>query len=235
MKIIWILLISFPGVVQAQTLMELVDYGNISNLSEILEPGQMIKRERGGGAPYGTKGSPNVYEDFVPGIIYFSEKVKSGIQMMNYNCFTNTVFLENGSETVQISTRVIDYLEFKPDNNTSQIFQQVFMEDQQMSQFLQILYNENSILYKRHYRDLLEADYSGAYSSEQRYDEYKNRYDYYISLNGSDPQVLKTKKKQVLVIMENKSDEIEKFMKSSKIDLKSDIDLVKLVRYYDSL
>jgi hypothetical protein len=231
----WILLISiitFSGVVHSQSL---VDYSNIMNLNEVLEPGQMIKRERKGGAAYGIKGSPNVYEDFVPGIIYFSKKVKSGTQMMNYNCFTNTVFLENGAETVQISSKVIDYLEFKPDENTSQIFRQVFMEDQQMSQFLQILYNEKSILYKRHYRDFMEADYSGAFSSEQRYDEYKNRYDYYISLNGSDLQLFKPKKKQILEIMENKSDDIEKFMKSSKIDLKSEIDLANLVKYYDSL
>jgi hypothetical protein len=221
-----------PGMVFSQGL---EGYSNIDQMVDVFSPNFHIRSERASGAAYGTKGSPNVFEEFMPGVIYFAEKVKSGTDQMNYNCYTNEILISQGSETFLVNSRMVDYLEFKLDDNTTQLFRQVFLVDQKESQFLQMLYSGKSILYKRHYREFQKADYSGAYSADRRYDEYINRYDYYISLDGTDLQILKPKKKHVLRIMESQYENIENYMKKGEINLKSDVDLARLVKYYDSL
>jgi hypothetical protein len=47
--------------------------------------------------------------------------------------------------------------------------------------------------------------------------------------------MLKPKKKSALEIMEDKSDDLEKYIKKEKPDLKTDDGLVQLIRFYDSL
>ena len=224
--------ISLPCMAIAQSLQ---GYSYETQLQELLNPSPHIMGERKGGAAYGTIGSPFVFEDFVPGIVYFSNKMKSGTEKINYNCHDNEVLYSDGAKSFLLDARRIDYLEFKLGENASWVFKQVFLEDKKKSLFLQVLCDDHSILYKRHFREFRKADYGGAYSADRRYDEYTDRYNYYILLEGGDIQSLKPQKKAVLEIMETYGNEMEEFLKKEKINLKSEDDLVRLIRYYDSL
>ena len=208
-------------------------YQNI--LNDMINPSEHLMRERMSGRAYGTNGNPYVFEEFTPGTVYFSNKMKSPIWQINYNCYTNEILYSDGTNEYLLDSRKIDFLEFEPYENTSVIFRQVFLEDKKMSQFLQVLYHGQSVLYKRHYREYLEADYGGAYSADRRYNEYKDLYDYYISFDNIEAVSFKPNKKNLLNIMHLHEQEIESFLKTEKIDLKSDEGLARVVKYYDSL
>ena len=210
-------------------------YSFETQLQELVNPSPHLMRERKGGTPYGTIGSPFILEDYVTGNVFFSNKMRSSVKMINYNCHDNEVLYSDGTDTYLLDTKMVDYLEFNVDENTSWIFKQVFLEDKKKRLFLQVLYNDHSILYKRHFKEFNAADYGGAYSADRRYDEYIDKYDYYISVKGTDIQEFKPRKKNILSIMEAFGKEMEEFLKNEKINLKSEEDLVRLLGYYDSL
>ena len=232
MKLIQLIfLLSLPCLASGQNI---GGYTIETRLDDILNPSPHIMRERMGGAAYGTKGSPMIFDDFTKGNIYYSNKSKTSGKLINYNCHTHEVLYSDGNNSYLLSPKEIDYLEFLV-YDQSLIFKHIFLEDLQKSLFVQVLYNDQSILYKRHYREFLEADYTRAYSADRRYDEYVSHYDYYLSPDGGDVIPLKPKKKNLLTLMNLHSGEIEAFLKAEKINLKSDKDLVKVVKYYDSL
>ena len=210
-------------------------YFSETTLQSLLNPGSVSSRNRLGGAAYGTKGSPMIFEDFTKGNIYYSSRSMTTGTLINYNCYTHEVLYSDGSQNYLLNPKEIDYLEFF-ENDTPVIFQHIFLKDLKKSLFVQVLYNTSSKLYKRHYRDFKEAEYGEqGYGPDRRYDEYINHYDFYISLDDGDAQLLKPKKKDLLDIMHTHAKEIEAFLKGEKIKLKSDKDLIKVVKYYDSL
>ncbi len=155
-------------------------------------------------------------------------------KLINYNCYTNEVLYAEGSKTYLLDPKGIDYLEFQV-HAKSMVFKHVFIEDLKQSLFAQVLYEGRSTLYKRHYREYKAADYGSAYSSDQRYNEYINHHDFYISVDQGEALPLKPKKKDLLKIMQDHAAEVEAFIKAEKLKLKNDWNLVKVVEYWDSL
>ncbi len=115
------------------------------------------------------------------------------------------------------------------------LFEHVFVEGLKKRVFLQVLYNDSSILYKRYFKEFREADYGGAYSQDRRYDEYHDRHSYYLKTADNELQMLKPKKNSILEIMEGKSDEVEKYIKKEKPDLKTEEGLIQVINFYDKL
>jgi hypothetical protein len=182
-----------------------------------------------------TIGSPYVFEEFVTGLVYFADDTRSTERMINYNCHDNQVLYRDGEDIYLLNARMIDSLEFRIGDNTSWIFTKVALKDDGDPIFMNVLYRDHSILYKRHYKEFREADVGKAYGSGQRNDEYIDRHDYYIALGRSDVQPLRPRKRNVLEIMEAYGEEIEDFLKNEKINLRSESDLIRLISYYDSL
>ena len=100
---------------------------------------------------------------------------------------------------------------------------------------MKILYSGQSALYRYDFKTFREADYTGAYSQDNRYDEYIDESQWYIETGGEEIQRLKPRKKSILKVFEPFSKQIEKYLKQEKPDLKSDQDLILLVEYYDNL
>jgi len=182
-----------------------------------------------------TIGTPYLLEEFVTGYVYFSDHTRSTERMINYNCQDNQVLYQEGEDTYLLNARMIDSLEFRIDENTSWIFRKVVMKDNSDPVFMNGLYSDHSILFKRHYKEFKEADIGKAYGSGQRNDEYIDRHDYYISIEGSVIQSFRPRKKNVLEIMEAHREEIGDFLNKEKISLRLESDLIRLIGYYDSL
>ena len=232
MKLIKLLFfVSIPCMLNGQ---DISGYNFETGVNDLLNPSPHIMSERKGGAAYGTEGSPMILDEYTKGNIYYSNKSKTSAILINYDCYNNRVFYSDGTNEYVLPSKEIDFLEFTL-NDQSLVFKHIFLEDLKQSLFVQVLYNNQSILYKRHYRQFLKADYDRAYGSDRRYDEYKNLYKYYISLDGVNSISFKPRKKDLLNIMNEHRNDIEAYLKAEKNNLKSDTDLVKLVKYYDSL
>lgn len=229
---ILLFLLSLPMVLAGQSVPGSTGY-EMTEMN-IMNPAPLHLRTKSANA-YGITGTPYVFEDFKQGNIFYANKLRINGKLLNYDCYNdrweysadNSVYLLNSSQ--------IDYFEIFAGQDTTMLFKQVFVEKLKKQVFLQVLYNKNSILYKRYFKEFREADYGGAYSQDRRYDEYHDRHSYYLQTADNELQLLKPKKNFALEIMEDKSDELEKYIKKEKPDLKTEDGLVQLIRFYDSL
>ena len=200
----------------------------------IMNPSKNLLRTKSANA-YGIQGTPYVFEDFKKGNIFYANKLRVDGKLLNYDCHNNRWEYSAGQSVYLLNSSQIDYFEIYTGEDRPMLLKQVFVEKLKKHLFLQVLYNDNSILYKRYFKEFKAADYGGAYSQDRRYDEYHDRHSYYLKTADNELQMLKPKKKSALEIMEDKSDELEKYIKKENPDLKTDDGLVQLIRFYDSL
>jgi hypothetical protein len=184
---------------------------------------------------YGTKGTPYVFSEHMKGNIYFANKLRVNGLLINYDCYNNLLIYLSGESAYLINSSQIDYFEIYPGQDSSMLFKQVLVEKLKKRIFLQVLYNDSSVLYKRYFKEFREADYGGPYSQDRRYDEYHDRHSYYIKTADNALQELKPRKKSILEVLEDRSGDLEKYIKQENPDLKSDDGLVQLIRFYDNL
>lgn len=83
----------------------------------------------------------------------------------------------------------------------------------------------------KNYKIIIETKPYNSPTVEKKYEEIKS---YYILKDGK-INLFKPSRKDILMIFEDKSEKIDSYLKSEKIDFKNNIDLVKVFKYYDSL
>ncbi|MFN3488626.1 MAG: hypothetical protein ACK4YV_05810 [Emticicia sp.] len=101
--------------------------------------------------------------------------------------------------------------------------------------FLMVLYKNKSSLLKYVSKNVLKANYQGAYSADRRYDSYVDNSQYFIRKADNSLVKVKVKKSSILDALEDKKAEIEAFIKKENLSFKNDIDVAKVLVYYDSL
>ena len=227
-----LLLLVWPMVICGQVIVGPTGYSETD--LDNLNPNHRLLRTKTAEA-YGTIGTPYVFKDFRKGNVYYANQQRVSNILLNYDGHNDQLQYMTGGSIYLLNSDQIDYFEVDPGLDSSKLFRQVFIEKLKKRVFLQVLYNDSSILYKRHYKDFKEADYGGAYSQDRRYDEYHDRHDYYVKMAGSDLQQLRPRKKSILEVFSDKRDGLEKFLKKEKPDLKTDDGLVRLIRFCDGL
>ena len=101
--------------------------------------------------------------------------------------------------------------------------------------FLMVLYKNKSSLLKYVSKNVLKANYQGGYSADRRYDSYVDNSQYFIRKADNSFIKVKVKKSSVLDALEDKKAEIEAYIKKENLSFKNDIDVAKVLAYYDSL
>lgn len=185
----------------------------------------------------GTKGTPYVYETWFPGEIYLKSKNRVDIKEMNYNCYDNELaFLDPATRTVRLINRyTVDFFYFLNASDTL-LFVPIEPENDGEFLFAQVLYNGGSMVYKRYQKEFVKANYEGGYSADRKYDEFADKSSLYF-LKHDDKLIYKVKKskKQMLEAFPDAENEISAYIKAEKPDMKNEDDVVKLLKYYDSL
>ena len=185
----------------------------------------------------GTRGTPYLSEEWLPGQVFLKSQNRIIIKEMNYNCFENEVaYLDPSTKAVMLINKYnIDlfYLISGPD---TLVFVPVQLEENKAPVFAQLLHRGESSLYKRYEKEFIRANYEGAYSADRKYDEFADKSSLYLSTE-EDPGLNKVKKskKQFLASFPGAEDELSAFIKTEKLDLKLEEDIIRLLRYYDSL
>ena len=226
------MMFALPLVAPGQTISGPIGYEETD--LNLINPNRMLLTTKSALA-YGTTGTPYIFREFKKGNVYYSNLQRISGILLNYDCHGNQLQYLSGGSVYLLNSTQIEYFEVDPGQDSSKLFQQVFVEKLKKRIFLQVLYNDSTILYKRFYKDFKEADYGGAYSQDRRYDEYHDRHSYYLKRTETDLQQLRPKKKFILEVLADRSKEVEQYLKQEKINFKSDADIVQLVRYYDSL
>jgi len=182
------------------------------------------------------RGTPYLFEEFHNGTFYFTNRTKiTGLQI-NYDCTKREILFAWEGKNYSTGRDDIEYFTISPDQ-TDRIFlfKRVFLPQAKEREYLEILYDPHSILYKRYLKEYKEAEVKSPYHINRDYNEYVDNIEYYVKLEGNDIQFVKLQKKAVLKIFPGNTDRLEQFMKEENINLKDETDLVRLLKFYDSL
>jgi hypothetical protein len=197
-----------------------------------LNPEQIITYNIKSGELIGT---PLLSEDFMKGTIYFHTDRKVSDLMINYNIFTGELLYKKEGNTYEVNTSDVLYFTVnEPEENKIQMYQQEFIPQASRREFIQVLYEGNTMLYKRRVKEFQESDYKNPYSDARRYDEYRDRTIYMVKLNR-ELKELKPRKKAVLELLNDQADQVGIFLKEEEINLNKEDDLIKLFDYYNKL
>lgn len=185
----------------------------------------------------GTKGTPYVFESWYPGEIFLKSKSKVLVKEMNYNCFDNElVYLDPASKAVMMINRFTVDLFYIMNGSDTLLFVPIDPENDGEFIFAQVLYKEGSMVYKQYQKEFIRANYEGGYSADRKYDEFADKSAIYFA-KQNDTKIYKAKKskKQMLGAFPDMEDQLSSYIKAEKLDLKDENDVVKLLKYYDSL
>jgi hypothetical protein len=185
----------------------------------------------------GTKGTPYVFETWFPGEVFLKSKKKILVKELNYNCFDNElVYLDPATKVIRLINRYTVDLFYIKNGSDTLLFAPIEPDNDGEFLFAQVLYKGGSVVYKLYQKEFVRANYEGGYSADRKYDQFADKSDFYFS-KQDDPQFYKVKKskKQILSVFPDAKDEISSYIKAEKLDLKREEDVVKLLKYYDSL
>ncbi len=185
----------------------------------------------------GTKGTPYVSEAWIPGEIYMKTKNRVVVKEMNYNCYDNEVaFLDPATKSVRlINKNTIDFF-YLLNSSDTMLFVPIEPENDGEFLFARVLYKGGSMVYKRYEKEFVRANYEGGYSADRKYDEFADKSSLYFRKH--DDQLYykaKKSKKQILEAFPDAENEISAYIKAGKLNMKNEEDVVKLLKYYDSL
>jgi hypothetical protein len=182
----------------------------------------------------GVRGTPYIFEDFRSGNFYMNNKTSILNMLINYDCYQDHVMYSDRDNTYIMDEQKIEYFTIAGDEPEGiLLFKQVFLPSEKKIVFLQVIYNEKSIVYKRHLKDFIKADYTGPYNPGRRYDEYTDNQAYYIKLPHKEIRQIKSGQKFIKETFGDQSALIKDFIKEEKINLKDEYDLVKMATFYD--
>jgi hypothetical protein len=185
---------------------------------------------------YETQGTPYLYEEFQNGDLFFRDMTKMSGLPLNYNCTTGDLLFKYQDKAYITTRNDIDYFAIYPSGkDTVFLFYKQLLPNTKRPEYLEILYNEHSLLLKRHIKDYKQASMRTPYHANRPFNEYVDKKEYYLKLPNNEVYLFKPSKSAVLGYFPDKSELISKFIKNEKIRFKKDADLIKLIGYCDSI
>jgi len=226
------IIILHPVIIFSQQLPD--GYDGVSNLQQQVWMNKRLAQTNSGYS--NVQGTPLVFKEFHTGNFYFSNKTCISGKQINYNCYTDEVLFSEENNTYTANSENIDYFTLTGNEDRAiLLFKQVFLLSEKKRVFMQLLYQGESILFKRYRKEFLKADIDKPYGQNRQVDEYNDYHEYYVMTGEQEPVLLKPRKSSLIEIFSDKSDLMEDFIKKEKIDLKNETDLVELVKHYDNI
>jgi hypothetical protein len=180
----------------------------------------------------GIKGTPVIFSDFLPGTLVVGEENIASV-LLNFDAYNNEILYKT---CVDCPHKIADNSRVRSFVVSDKITQRKFViqpNDKKSLEVREIMYEGKFQFYRTHKIVLEKADYQGAYSANQKYDEFKHTQLYFYS-PGIQSVPLKIKTKNLKENFPRKADKLNDFIKQNKIDFKNDLHLVKLFEFIDS-
>ena len=184
----------------------------------------------------GVKGTPYFIEDFKTGDIYFLDGTEIVQINIRYNIYKDELEFENSTSGMIF---VIDRKRIKAfvlnESGDSLYFEYFNLKPDKPGEksLVQVLNKGETRLLLKHKKLFIQADYKGAYSSGEKYDEFQNDKDYYLVKDNETIQRIRLNKKSVLKALGDNQSVLKEFSLTKKIDFSNPGDIVRLLVFYD--
>lgn len=180
-------------------------------------------------------GSEYLNDDWYNGNVRMNGNKLYGIEKMRYNILQNLVEYQFEGLTYGLADEIteFDIEDRNGDNNSKRIFRKGFRNDENPSEklFYEILYDGKTKLVRKWAINIVTYTEPMTTNQTRRYLQV---FSLYISKNN---QLFKIKKdkKHVLKVLEDKHDELSKYISASNIALNTEENIIEVLRFYDGL
>jgi hypothetical protein len=103
------------------------------------------------------------------------------------------------------------------------------------STYLQILFEHRVGFFKNITKSLLKADYKGPYSDNRAYDSFEDTVQYFLVKENGEIEQIKLGKKSIIQALEPYKVPLENYINTHGLDLKKELDVIKLIAFYSEL
>lgn len=178
----------------------------------------------------GVVGDRYLYSEWVDGMVKTTDSITLKSVPLKYDLVEDYLIAKvNGANMVLINKNLKNFSMLK--NGRKQSF--VPLELNGKTGLYESLHQGKSNLYLKHSTKRVEKDGGNqAYGSGIAYDKFVYSSEYYAQLPGGEVEKFKNRKGWIVKYM---GDGMGEYIKSEKLDLKENADLIKLFEYYDSI
>lgn len=174
-------------------------------------------------------GTPFLYKDFLEGTVILVNGKKYENIPLKYNAFKDELYFRNPKDNSLLSF-VIPVKEFEL-SGQRYINGLPAIDNFTEKTFYELLTDGEIKLLVKNYKYILENKPYNSAIIEKKYEDIRS----YFILKDGKMNRFKPSKKDFLIIFEDKSLKIDAFLKKEKIDFKNNLDLVRVIEYYNSL
>jgi hypothetical protein len=174
-------------------------------------------------------GTPFLDNEFLIGKVVLSDGRLYENIPLKYSTFEDELFFKNPKDNGLLSF-VVPVKEFEL-SGIKYVRGLPAVDNFTEKSFYGLIANGKIKLLLKNYKSIMEIKPYNAVAVEKRFEDMKS---YYILKDGKMNR-FKPSKKDFLILFQDKSSEIDAFLKKEKIDFKNNVDLVKVFDYYDKL
>jgi uncharacterized protein YdeI (BOF family) len=179
----------------------------------------------------GIKGTPFVYADWRKSTVMLKDSSIYYDVDVILGTFENVFYMKDGKESLKLDHQRIDKIIFK---NENRIFVNTKIRNLPIKNvdFVELLVEGRNNLYVLKTKKLIKADLKGGYADDVRYDEYVDtKPQYFFQDESGKIHIVKLNKKDIFALFPNSQPKIESIVNTEKLDLKSEISLIKIILY----
>jgi len=188
----------------------------------------------------GVRGTPFLNEKWKSANIKLQDKVIQNL-MVKYNVYANNLLYKNADALLIIDLNKIDSFVLTDSlTQVSQKFRRVssmaHINSRINNKFAAVLFDgNNSKLLNIPVKEFRKANYKGAYSNGETYDVFRDdNFIYFVDREGK-PEKVKFNKRNLMNLLKDKKNEIEKFIADERINPDTEAGWIKTLAYYDKL
>lgn len=218
----------------------------ISSISLLAQPANKVNfQEKGSTFSYvdiplkqePTKGSEYADSVWRYTDIFLKDSTYANEILARYNPYSKKLEIVAGNQVKLLTYLRIDKFSYMNDIGTTDYYENCMNYSQPsntsaISGFFKVIVDDNTKLLVHHNIKTVRANYNSALDAGNNYDEIVVNENYYVYKNNT-LYLVKFKKKSILKIFNDKSIEIENYVKSNKLRYKKPEDVKKIVTYYN--
>lgn len=183
----------------------------------------------GGVALTDIEGSPYLSDEFISGEVIINDSILIENVPLRYNMYSDRMEFMNAANQILEIDQSNKHYRFKIGSQT--FVNRNYSNDGALHEGIFERLNEGKIsLYKKYRVELKEATKAIGFQEAQPNKFVRNEDEYYLGINNNTP-VAAGNTKKLIALLEQFKPELEAYIKSEKLKLKKESDLIRLVQY----
>jgi hypothetical protein len=179
----------------------------------------------------GMKGTPMLLENYVPARIIMVSGMKVKHDKVNFDSYNNDLMvIQNGIESI-VSMPLVSHFILEPTPTDTLFFEKIQDVDGKTKFFQRLYAGKNLSFVKKHFKELIEPNNTGAYSAGRQYAELVPDQTYFLKI-GKELRSFKNKK-TFLQQLPGNQEGADEFIKTQKVDFKNEQSVMRLVEFLD--